>query len=60
VNFRVHLALVFLLDPSLGGGVEQIEGELGLALEHGQEAALICPQNDSCFPFCSGEYGSVV
>ena len=39
-NFGVHLALVFLLDPRLGRGVEQVERELRLPLEHGQEAAL--------------------
>ena len=26
----------------------------------GKRRPSICPQNDSCFPFCSGEYGSVV
>ncbi len=35
----MHLALVFLLDPGLGGGIEQIERERGLALEHGQKPA---------------------
>ena len=39
-NLGVDLALVFLLDPRLGRGVEQVERELGLPLEHGQEAAL--------------------
>jgi hypothetical protein len=34
----VFLALVFLFDPRLGGDVEQVERQLGLALEHGQEA----------------------
>ncbi len=42
-NLGVHLAVVLLLDPGLGGGVEQIERELGLALEHGQQAALDLP-----------------
>ena len=31
--------MVLLLDPRLRRGVEQIEGEHGLAFEHGQEAA---------------------
>ena len=38
LDLGVLLALVLLLDPGLGGDVEQIERELGLALEHGQEA----------------------
>lgn len=32
--------MVLVLDPGLGGGVEQVEGEELLALEHGQEATL--------------------
>ena len=32
--------VVLVLDPRLGGGVEQLEGEDLLALEHGQEPAL--------------------
>jgi hypothetical protein len=39
VNFRVFLALVFFLDPGLGGGIEEIERQLVHALQHGQEAA---------------------
>ena len=39
-DLRVHLALVFLLDPGLGGGIEEIEREVGLAFEHGKEASL--------------------
>jgi len=38
VDLRVLLALVLLFGPGLGGGVEEIEREVGLALEHGQEA----------------------
>jgi hypothetical protein len=32
-------AVIFLLDPSLSGAVEQLERELCLALEHGHESA---------------------
>ncbi len=35
----MNAAVVFLLDPSLSGAVEQLERELGLALEHGHEPA---------------------
>ena len=61
LDLAVLLAVVLVLDPGLRGGVEQLEGERLLALEHGHEPALdSAPQNDSCLPFCSGEYGSVV
>ena len=33
-------SVVVPLDPSLGGGVQQRQGQLGLSLEHGQEAPL--------------------
>ena len=39
LGLAMDAAVVFLLDPSLGGAVEQLERELGLALEHGHEPA---------------------
>src|SRR5688572_6587965 len=40
LGLAVNAAVVLLLDPGLGGAVEQLEGELGHALEHGHETAL--------------------
>ena len=46
----VEAAVVLLLDPGLRGAVEQLEGELGLALEHGHEAPLDLGPEDLLFP----------
>src|SRR5258708_4619505 len=40
LDLAVELAVVLLLDPGLRGGVEEIEREGLLALEHGQESSL--------------------
>ncbi len=38
LGLAVETALVLLLDPGLGGNVEQLEGELGLTLKHGHQS----------------------
>ena len=50
----------YFLGPVLGGGVEQVEREHGLALEHGQEAPLDLPPEGLLLSVLLGEYGSVV
>ena len=40
VDLGVHRAVVFLLDPGLGGFIEQLEREGALALEHGHQPRL--------------------
>ena len=54
VNFGVLLALVFLFDPRLGSGIEQLDGELGLALEHGQKPSFDLSPERFLFPVLLG------
>src|SRR5260370_40758007 len=42
-NLGVLFALVLFFDACLRAGIEQVESELGLALEHGQKASLALP-----------------
>jgi hypothetical protein len=40
LGFAVEVALVLLLDPGLGGSLEEFEGQLWLTLEHGHQPYL--------------------
>ena len=57
MDLRVLLALVFLLDPGLGGGVEEVERQLGLAFQHGQEAAFNLSPEGFLFAVLLGRIG---
>src|ERR1019366_8285858 len=56
-NLGVLLALVFFFGPRLGGGVEQVERQRGLALEHGQETALDLAPERFLFSILFGRIG---
>jgi hypothetical protein len=53
----VNAAVVLLLDPGLGGAVEQLESEHRLAFEHGHEAALDLSPEDFLFAVLLGRLG---
>jgi hypothetical protein len=50
----VYTTVVLLLDPGLGGAVEQLESELGFALEHGHEPSLHLRPEDLLFAILLG------
>ena len=54
LDLAVEAAVVLLLDPGLRGAVEELERELGLALEHGHEAPLDLGPEDLLFPILLG------